>query len=257
MSSYEKDDLASFEQHMSSLPLTNHSIMKRRSKDQLASALLTKESEVAALKEVIDKWRSRALEAESLQTYYSEQLEMMQAQYENEIAVIEEEYMDQLNEKDDIIFGLRQESHYFAGKVSQNDDPEDIEEFDTMSLYDREQSYPSSIQSSIHQRTKSEDILDSIQHTFHAIEQELRNHSSTLPNRHRRSLSASTLIEPPLEEGCHKKKLSLYNAFKVFPKMLKKQARHSWGKKQPHPDPLTAALPLVMSNTPNTRSIPA
>lgn len=42
----------------------------------------------------------------------------MQAQYENEITVIEEEYMDKLNEKDDIIFGLRQELHYFAGKAS-------------------------------------------------------------------------------------------------------------------------------------------
>lgn len=42
----------------------------------------------------------------------------MQAQYENEIIAIEEEYIHKLNEKDDIIFGLKQELHYFAGKAS-------------------------------------------------------------------------------------------------------------------------------------------
>ncbi|KAG1442429.1 hypothetical protein G6F56_011064 [Rhizopus delemar] len=265
----EKNDLVDFEKQIeSSLPsvLSSPSVMKRKSKDQLMNALLIKESEVFALKQVIDKWRARALEAESVQSYYSEQLDTMQAQYENEITVIEEEYMDKLNEKDDIIFGLRQELHYFAGKASQSDSLEDLmDEFDNMStkdsIYDRniEQDFTPSDDNSVlsfQRKTKSEDILDSIQHTVKAIEQELRNHSSTLPTHHRRSLSASTLIETPLDETCPKKikKMPFYNVFKVLPKMLK---RHSLVKKSPRKHQTDEPCPLTTSDTQSYKTLPA
>ncbi|KAG1142784.1 hypothetical protein G6F37_007283 [Rhizopus arrhizus] len=149
-----------------------YSALKQNNEDNLVNALLIKESEVSALKEVIDKWRTRALEAESVSSYYCEQFETMQAQYENEIIAIEEEYIHKLNEKDDIIFGLKQELHYFAGKASQNDSLEDLmDEFDNMSMM--------------------ESVYDD---TVKAIEQELGIHLDTKP-KYRRSLSASTLIE--------------------------------------------------------------
>lgn len=41
----------------------------------------------------------------------------MQTEYENEITAIEDEYMRQLDEKDETIAGLKQELHYFANQV--------------------------------------------------------------------------------------------------------------------------------------------
>ncbi|KAG0737384.1 hypothetical protein G6F57_012687 [Rhizopus arrhizus] len=206
-SSYEKNNSQPCLEQQNEVVIANsckYSALKQNNEDNLVNALLIKESEVSALKEVIDKWRTRALEAESVSSYYCEQFETMQAQYENEIIAIEEEYIHKLNEKDDIIFGLKQELHYFAGKASQNDSLEDLmDEFDNMSMmesvYDRnvEQSFTSfnnDSTPSYRQKMKSEDILDSIQDTVKAIEQELGIHLDTKP-KYRRSLSASTLIE--------------------------------------------------------------
>ncbi|KAG1053387.1 hypothetical protein G6F46_007830 [Rhizopus delemar] len=206
-SSYEKNNSQPCLEQQNEMVIANsckYSALKQNNEDNLVNALLIKESEVSALKEVIDKWRTRALEAESASSYYCEQIETMQAQYENEIIAIEEEYIHKLNEKDDIIFGLKQELHYFAGKASQNDSLEDLmDEFDNMSMmesvYDRnvEQSFTSFNSDntpSCRQKMKSEDILDSIQDTVKAIEQELGIHLDTKP-KYRRSLSASTLIE--------------------------------------------------------------
>ncbi|EIE91370.1 hypothetical protein RO3G_16081 [Rhizopus delemar RA 99-880] len=109
--SHKKNDLqAYFEQHqdneaaaaveavVASLPSNQLSRFAIKKDYNLVNALLTKESEVSALKEVIT------------------QLEVMQSRYENEIMDIEEEYTHRINEKDELISELQQELHYFANK---------------------------------------------------------------------------------------------------------------------------------------------
>lgn len=48
---------------------------------------------------------------------YLERFETVRSQFENEIMAIEEEYVHRLSEKDEIIFGLKQELHYLVTQV--------------------------------------------------------------------------------------------------------------------------------------------
>ncbi|KAI9342133.1 hypothetical protein BD770DRAFT_398754 [Pilaira anomala] len=223
------------------------------------NSLLTKESEIAALKEVIIKWRTRALEAElNAQTMYLEQLQIME-QHENELRFMEARYTRKLNEKEDEISLLNDQIDYLISNKHHTEDRDTAsfvstidysEQDDNTSIYDREveqglvvvENRPST-------ELKSENILDSIQVTMRAIEQELSFHttndsmetmvvagSGTQTRRHHRRsptynsantyYSAATLIES--ESGTNKKikKPSFFinRIFKkAFPKLYNKK----------------------------------
>ncbi|CEG70344.1 hypothetical protein RMATCC62417_06260 [Rhizopus microsporus] len=225
------------EQQIDSESASQLGCLRKKKDESLVNALLTKESEIAALKEVIDKWRTRALEAEAMKEYYCERFETVRSQFENEIMAIEEEYVHRLSEKDEIIFGLKQELHYLVTRVCQDESVQEeegedvIDEYDNISIidsiYDRdiEQGFVLSgtDRPSCYDTVRSEDILGSIQSTVKAIEQELGINSEQSKLQHRRSLSASTLIEAAQTTSNKKKSSSFYSMLKVLPKILKKQ----------------------------------
>ncbi|KAI7896493.1 uncharacterized protein EV154DRAFT_492473 [Mucor mucedo] len=216
--------------------------------------LLTKESEIAALKEVIVKWRNRAFDAESnARIYYLEQLQLIELQHENELRAMESRYQRKLYEKDDIISTLRDQVDYLICKKDQAEDgdtesfvstidySEDADE-ERDSVYDRDAEQGLVVvENKPATELKSETILDNIQVTMRAIEQELSFHHSTKEmdlatqtRRHRRSptytsantyFSSSTLIEA---ESATNKKIKKSSFFlnrifkKAFPKLYKK-----------------------------------
>lgn len=169
----------------------------------LNNILLTKESEIAALKEVIYKWRTRALEAEAnARAYFSDQLKMVKLQHENELKSMESRYTRKLYEQEDIISNLNDQVDYLIMQQQKNKyyrqhgdtdsfvstidyDEDDEYDDDTRSIassyYDRdvEQGLVSThtFQSELKESQSSEAILDNIQVTLRAIENELSFHT--------------------------------------------------------------------------------
>ncbi|GAN08045.1 hypothetical protein MAM1_0187c07551 [Mucor ambiguus] len=261
--------------------------------------LLTKESEIAALKEVIIKWRTRALEAESnAESYYlgmliqsciatcsidrfsTDQLDFVHLQHEKELKSMEARYSRRLSEKDHVISHLEEQVGYLVSRRSSRDTDsfessmdEDYEEDDDedqdvqsiiSSIYDRDAEqqliliesrptiYSNENTTNTDNELKSEAILDSIQDTMRAIEQEL---SSKTRNRHqhyhRRSpsnntyFSSATLIDSAqstMSENTTNTKKIKKSAFsfnrifkKAFPKLYNKNnLKYSNNKKTAH-----------------------
>ncbi|GAA5805887.1 hypothetical protein HPULCUR_011413 [Helicostylum pulchrum] len=175
--------------------------------------LLTKESEISALKEVIIKWRTRALEAESnaqtnylglafflklhnllfiVDTFFSEaeQLQIIELQHENELRLMESRYTRKLYEKEDVILSLNDQIDYLISNKhhAEDGDTESFvstidysdEELDTSSsIYDRDVEQGLTIVGNRPStELKSENILGNIQVTMRAIEQELNSHAT-------------------------------------------------------------------------------
>ncbi|KAL9548777.1 hypothetical protein MBANPS3_005520 [Mucor bainieri] len=231
----------------------------------LNNILLTKESEIAALKEVIIKWRNRALEAESnAESYYLDQLDLVHLQHEKELRSMEARYTRRLSEKDDVISHLEEQVGYLVSRRSSRDtdsfessmdedyedDDEDDEDAQSIisSVYDRDAEqqltliesrptiYSNENTTNTDNELKSEAILDSIQDTMRAIEQELSNKARN--RHHRRSpsnnthFSSATLIDSAQstmsENTINTKKIkksafSLNRIFKkAFPKLYNK-----------------------------------
>ncbi|KAI9248974.1 hypothetical protein EDC94DRAFT_624545 [Helicostylum pulchrum] len=223
--------------------------------------LLTKESEISALKEVIIKWRTRALEAESnAQTNYLEQLQIIELQHENELRLMESRYTRKLYEKEDVILSLNDQIDYLISNKhhAEDGDTESFvstidysdEELDTSSsIYDRDVEQGLTIVGNRPStELKSENILGNIQVTMRAIEQELNSHATNdsketvvsdsgahnTRRHHRRSptynsantyFSSATLIESELGNNKKIKKqgFSINRIFKkAFPKLYKK-----------------------------------
>ncbi|CEP07290.1 hypothetical protein [Parasitella parasitica] len=220
----------------------------------LNNILLTKESEIATLKEVVSKWRSRALAAESnARSYYLDQLDLIRLQHEKDIRSMESRYKRKLNEKEDIILNLeeqvdylvschssRRSSHSFESNMEENqDDDEDMRSI-ASSIYDRnaEQQliliesrptiYSNENTASHNKELRSEAILDSIQDTMRAIEQELSNKAQN--HLHRRSpsngtyFSSATLIDPEESSMSDTKKIkkSAFSINRIFKKAFPK-----------------------------------
>lgn len=234
----------------------------------LSNILLTKESEIAALKEVIIKWRNRALVAESnAESYYLDQLDLAHLQHEKELRSMEARYARKLSEKDDVISHLEEQVGYLVSRRSsrdtdsfESDMDEDYEEDDDededvqsiiSSIYDRDAEqqltliesgptiYSNENTTNTDNELKSEAILDSIQDTMRAIEQELSNKTRNRHHHyHRRSpsnntyFSAATLIDSAqstMSENTINTKKIKKSAFsfnrifkKAFPKLYSK-----------------------------------
>ncbi|KAI9487257.1 MAG: hypothetical protein EXX96DRAFT_552400 [Benjaminiella poitrasii] len=148
--------------------------------------LLIKESEISALKEVIYKWRNRALEAESS---YLDQLQLLQTRYEYELKSMKTRYQRKLNEKEDIITNLKEQVDYLIIQKSINSSKRNEEDShsytsftEDSSLYnDSEETKESMItdDSSLQKETiESETILHNIQDAMRAIEKELSFHTT-------------------------------------------------------------------------------
>ncbi|KAG1580321.1 hypothetical protein G6F48_010529 [Rhizopus delemar] len=276
--SHKKNDLqAYFEQHqdneaaaaveavVASLPSNQLSRFAIKKDYNLVNALLTKESEVSALKEVISKWRTRALEAESMTTYYCAQLEVMQSRYENEIMDIEEEYTHRINEKDELISELQQELHYFASKTYHKS----IDEYDNVSIvdsaYDRnaEQCFEAYKDDTplYSPKIKAESILDGIQNTVNSVEKGIDAYKKEKSIESHCLFSEFTLVEPTQSESTLAKKLkrsSFCNVFKSLPKILKRQTLplladddQSWNQASSNKTLICTLnqLPVTISNT--------
>ncbi|CAO3625924.1 unnamed protein product [Mucor fragilis] len=250
----------------------------------LKNSLLTKESEIAALKEVIIKWRSRALEAESIaESYYLDQLDLVQLQHEKELRSMETRFARRLSEKDDVISHLEEQVGYLVSRRSsrdtdsfesrmdedyEEDDYDDDDEEDVQSvissIYDRDAEqqltlvesrptvYSNENTTNTDNELKSEAILDSIQDTMRAIEQELSNKTRNRHHHyHRRSpsnstyFSSATLIDsaqPTMSENTINNKKIKKSAFslnrifkKAFPKLYNKNnLKYSNNKKTAH-----------------------
>ncbi|KAI9254254.1 hypothetical protein BY458DRAFT_589471 [Sporodiniella umbellata] len=113
--------LSSFIEEELRVHLEQHSVLSPRPPTveisqalSLTNALLTKESEIAVLKEMVARWKSKALEAEA---DYAKQVEKMHLDYENKRAMIENEYGYQLCEKDKIIFDIQQDLNHFLDQI--------------------------------------------------------------------------------------------------------------------------------------------
>ncbi|KAI8639310.1 hypothetical protein BD408DRAFT_421561 [Parasitella parasitica] len=225
----------------------------------LNNILLTKESEIAALKEIVSTWRNRALAAESnARSYYLDQLDLIRLQHEKELKSMESRYMRKLNEKEDVILNLEEQVGYlvscrssrrsslgdtdsFESNIDQDyqDDDEDMKSI-ASSIYDRDAEqqliliesrptiYPNENTASHKNELRSEAILDSIQGTMRAIEQELSN--KTRNHQHRRSpsngtyFSSVTLIDPeePSMFDAKKIKKSAFSINRIFKKAFPK-----------------------------------
>ncbi|KAI8358528.1 hypothetical protein BD560DRAFT_491903 [Blakeslea trispora] len=137
----------------------------------LENDLLIKESEIAALKEVVFKWRNRVIEIES----HYQHLEL---QYHHRLKLIEMGYQQDLNEKEDTITYLRDKVDYLTAAQQQYQESFESETNDTeSSIYDREreQAWPSLADGQ--KELQSGTILGSIQNTMRAIEEELNFHA--------------------------------------------------------------------------------
>ncbi|KAI8886934.1 hypothetical protein K501DRAFT_283539 [Backusella circina FSU 941] len=159
--------------------------------------LLTKESEIAALKEVIDKWRNRALKAEEhqqrVQMYYFDQLKALQQQHEVEVNAMEKRHLRKMREKDDMIFSLTEEMNYLVthreyqeehiedDEDEDDDDDDDDDDYTTdsdsiVSSDSTARSDYDNSQATLHDNLKSDAILNSIQDSMREIEEELSFH---------------------------------------------------------------------------------
>ncbi|KAK4515811.1 uncharacterized protein ATC70_010766 [Mucor velutinosus] len=254
----------------------------------LNNMLLTKESEIAALKEVIIKWRNRALEADSrAESYYLDQLNLVHLQHEKELRSMEARYARRLSEKDDVISHLEEQVGYLVSLRSSRDtdcfesdmdedyeeDEEDEEDEDDddddvqsiiSSIYDRDAEqqltliesrptiYSNENTTNTDNELKSEAILDSIQDTMRAIEQELSNKTRHRHHHyHRRSISnntyfssatlidsaQSTMSENTINTKKIKKSTFSFNRIfkKAFPKLYNKNnLKYKNNKKTAH-----------------------
>ncbi|KAI7898502.1 uncharacterized protein BX663DRAFT_524990 [Cokeromyces recurvatus] len=145
----------------------------------LNNTLLIKESEIFALKEVIFKWRNRALEAE---LNYFDQLQLLQARYEHELKSMNSRYQRKLNEKEDMINNLKEQVDYLI--IQRNNQQEEEEEDndslssfvtdeDSSIIYNEKQEFDDNVKK---ETSESKVILDNIQNAVCAIEKELNFH---------------------------------------------------------------------------------
>ncbi|OBZ89380.1 hypothetical protein A0J61_02577 [Choanephora cucurbitarum] len=184
----------------------------------LETDLLTKESEIAALKEVASKWRSRALEIES--NYHQ-----LDIQSRRKLKSMQKRHEQSLEEKDNMIVYLKNKVDYLIATQQQYQDSVESEIYDGES--DTDEQEWSSLTDNYQKELQPGAILDSIQDTMRAIEQELNFHAlqSTAYNEPQPNLqdhtgpvdfglSSSTIVDCSMTEKANKKKSFMHRMIK-------------------------------------------
>ncbi|RCH93338.1 hypothetical protein CU098_005487 [Rhizopus stolonifer] len=230
----------------------------------LETTLLIKESEIAALNEVIFKWRNRAIE---LEMYYQDQLDNLQRQCRSELKSMESRCHLKLQEKDDIISNLKDQVDHLVSIQCNNRcssqepsfiEEEEEEEDNASSVYDRE------AEQQWIESPKSENILNSIQDTMRAIEQELNFHALRAADNNEQEpyhssligcYSSNTLVHP---ETKHKSKKPFMHRImkKAFPKLCQQKRKLYKSQDVSARENTDEALAMCSADQPYQKSIP-